>query len=549
MNVLEADILFFIAIAIAFGFLSGKAVNYLKLPAVVGYLVAGLLLGPSFLHGFSADWLDRLDVFTNVALSLVAFIIGSQMRLETLREMGRGIGLIILLESFGAFAAVACGVYMVTGSLPIALIFGAIAPASAPAGTVAVLEECKAKGRLTNALYTVVGLDDGLAIIIFAAAAALAKLSISDGSTSVLAALFSAVVEIVGSIALGCLIGAATGYFIRKLRVEQGVLAVSLAGIFACSGLANYLGFSLILANLSLGMVFVNLYQVANKKAYRAIESISLPIYIIFFFIAGAELQVKLLLGMGAIGVVYILCRIAGLMGGAWLGAVISKQGEVIRKYLGLGILSQAGVAIGLAVLAASRFESVGQAGRQLAITVVNIVAASTIFFEVIGPICTRYAITKAGEAGANITEEDLINTYKVADVMDMQCPAIAAGAPLSEVIKMVSDTDEVYYPVVDDKGHLVGALTLDGIRRTFATQELNDWLVALDITEPIRATIGPEVPLSEAIERARSLDIEQMPVVEANEDHKLVGLLDLRAVHRRLHAEVLARQQRAYRT
>ncbi len=539
------DILFFIAVAIIFGFIGGKLVRQLRLPGVVGYLLAGLVLGPSFLNVFSPSLLVQLNIFTSLALSLVAFMIGSQMKLSTLKEMGKGIGVVTLLESFGAFLVVATGVYLLTRKLYLALIFGAIAPASAPAGTVAVLQECKAKGRLTNALYTVVGLDDGLAIIIFAFALALAKLFFAGGTTSIVSVCGGAAYEIFGSIILGAVVGVITGYSAGKLGTENGVLAVSLGGILVCTGIANYLGFSLILANLSLGMAFVNLFSVANRKAYQAIEFISLPIYIIFFFIAGASLRVKLLPSMGFLGLVYIVCRMAGKVSGAFLGATLSKQGSIIRKYLGLGILSQAGVAIGLAVLTAGEFESLGKAGQTLAVVVVNIIAASTILFEIIGPIGTKFAISRAGEIGVNITEDDLIKTYKVSDVMDTKVPVILPGLSLNEVIKVVSDTDSLYYSVVDKDKKLIGVVTLDGIRKTFATQELNDWLVALDIAEPVIAKVVPDMALSEAFEKAKRLDIEHLPVVASSENNKFVGILDCRAVRRSLSAEVLERQRK----
>ena len=180
------DILFFTGIAIIFGFVGGKVSNRLKLPSVVGYLLAGLILGPSFLNIFNLELLNNIGIFNDLALGVVAFIIGSEMRLSTLRKMGGGIIAIILSESFAAFLLVALGVYLLTHKLYIALIFGAMAPASAPAGTAVVLQEYKAKGPLTNALYAVVGLDDGLAIMIYAFAAALAKVLLIGGTVSFL---------------------------------------------------------------------------------------------------------------------------------------------------------------------------------------------------------------------------------------------------------------------------------------------------------------------------------------------------------------------------
>jgi Kef-type K+ transport system membrane component KefB len=539
-------ILLFIAIAIIFGLVGGKLVHRLKLPGIVGYLIAGLIFGPSFLNVFSSALIEKLEIFTGIALSLVAFVIGSEMRLGTLKEMGKGIGIITVLESFGAFLLVAMGVYLLTRDLCLSLVFGAMAPASAPAGTVAVLQEYKAKGRLTNALYAVVGLDDGLAIIIFAFSVALAKLVFTGSKVSVFSIAEGPLFDIFGSVVLGGGLGVLTGYFARKAGGEDGILAVSLGGIFVCTGIASYLHFSLILANLALGMAFVNLFPAPNQKAYRAIQSISLPIYIIFFFIAGATLRIKLLPSMGLVGLVYAVCRIGGLMGGAWLGSALSGQGSIIRRYLGFGILSQAGVAIGLSVLAAGEFGPLGESGQSLGLVVMNTIAATTILFEVIGPIGTKFAISRAGEMGANITEEDLIETYNVGDVMDVKAPVISAGMSLREVIAVVSNTENLYYSVVDSDKKLMGAITLDGIRKTFSTQELNDWLVALDIMEPVIARGTPDMPLSEAFEQARHLDIEHLPVVVSREGDRFAAVLDCRAVRRSLSAEVLSRQQKA---
>lgn len=540
------NLLFLISIAILFGFVGGRIAQRLKLPGVVGYLIAGLFFGPSFLNVFNDKLLEDMNIFAGFALSLVAFMIGSEMRLSTLRELGRGIGVITVLESFGAFLLVTAGVYVLTGKLYLALVFGAMAPASAPAGTVAVLQECKAKGRLTNALYAVVGLDDGLAIMIFAVAVAVARVLLTGGDLSVGALLEGPALEISGSIVLGCVIGAVGGFFTRRLSGSEAVFAVSLGSVLVCAGLAIYLHVSLILANLSLGMVFANMYPVANRRAYRAIKSVTLPIYIVFFFIAGAHLRVALLPSMGLLGLVYVLTRIGGLVGGAFLGAVISKSSPVIRKYLGLGILCQAGVAIGLSLLVSGEFRDLGEEGRILAVAVVNTVAATTIVFEILGPIAAKFAIVRSGEFGVNITEDDLIESYKVGDVTQRDIPVISAGMSLSEVIRIVSDTEYFFYPVVDNAKKLIGKVTIDGIRKTFATQELNDWLVALDVMEPVSFKLTPDVILSEALDKFKRLGVENLAVVASDKDDRLVGVLNDRAVHRALSAEVLARQHKA---
>jgi len=537
--------LFSISVAIIAGLIAGRVARLVKLPGILGYLIAGLILGPSVFGVFDEDVLGKLGIVPSFALSLIAFIIGSEMKLDTFRELGKGIGIVTLAESFGAFLVVWLGVYLLTGQMHLALIFGALAPASAPAGTVAVLQETKAKGRLTNALYAVVGLDDGLAILIFAVAVALSKLIYTGESISLLDILTGPGLEIAGSILVGAVIGVVTGFFTRRLTSTESVLAVSIGSVLLCAGISLHFHFSLILANLSLGMIFVNLYTRANQKSYKAIESITLPVYILFFFIAGASLHIKLLPSMGMLGIVYIICRIFGLMGGAYLGSAIAKQHWLIRKYLGFGILSQAGVAIGLAVLASDQFKLLDE-GHKVGIIVINTIAASTIVFEIIGPIGTRFAITKAGEAGANITEQDLIEQYKVNDVMSKDVAVLSAGDSLSEVIKTVSETDSEFYPLVDNDRNLIGVVTLDGIRKTFSTQELNEWLVALDIAEPVITTVSPDIGLEDALKKANKLYLQYLPVIAGKDDSKFLGLLDCCVVRRALAAEVLSRQQKA---
>jgi Kef-type K+ transport system membrane component KefB len=397
---LTLNTLFLIGLLIVIGFLGGRASNRLKFPGVVGYLLAGLIIGPSFLNILNPEMLDNLGIFNDITLAIVAFMIGSQMRINTLKEMGKGLITIIFSESFGAFLLVFMGVFLLTHKLYIALIFGAMAPASAPAGTAVVLQEYRAKGPLTNALYAVVGLDDGLAIIIYAFAIALAKISISGASYSFAQILVRPALEIVGAIVLGGLLGIGFGFFMRIIRNRKEVLALSLAAVIICAGLASMLHVSLILANLTLGVVFVNLFLMANTQSTESLDFISLPVYIIFFVIAGAHLQISMLPAMGILGIVYIICRSTGLMGGAYIGATISKSAAVIRNYLGLGILSQAGVAIGLAIMVTKDFSPHGELGADIGLLVVNTIAATTIIFEIIGPITTKIAIQKANEIG-----------------------------------------------------------------------------------------------------------------------------------------------------
>ncbi len=395
------DILLLIGIAIIVGYIGGKITNRLKFPAVVGYIVMGLFLGPSFLGMFNLGLSDRIGIVSDVALALIAFVIGSQLSLDLLRKLGKKIIIILLAESFGAFVIVFLGVYILTHKVYLALIFGALAPATAPAGTVAVLQEYRAKGPLTNTLLAIVGFDDAVAIVIYGLAAAIAKLLIiGKEGLSFYNTVGCPLIEIGGALAAGITIGMIWGYFIRKMHTRGELLTLSLGAILVCAGVANLLHLSLILSNLALGMVVASAFPRTSRRTLNAVQGITPPIYVIFFVAAGANLQLGLLPQMGLLGLIYIAGRTVGKMSGAFGGAFITKAGTNIRKYLPFGLLSQAGVAIGLAILVGREFGDLGAAGHELAVITINTIAATTIIFEIIGPIATKFAITKAGEIG-----------------------------------------------------------------------------------------------------------------------------------------------------
>ncbi len=395
------DTLLLVGLALLLGYAGSRITRRFKTPGVVGYILIGVILGPSLLKIFSKSMLGELGIISDMALALVAFTIGSEMRSSVLKRQGKGLASIIFAESFGAFFAVGILIYLLTKKLYLALLFAAMAPASAPAGTVVVLQEFKAKGPLTDTLLSVVGLDDGLAIVIYAFAAAIAKnLISSQASLSFSALLVNPLLEITGSIVLGFLIGFVFAYFARKIYDRNSLLIISVGAIFVCTGLSNMYHLSLILSNLTVGLVMANMFIHTSRRVFNIVQGITAPIYVIFFVLAGAHLELWLLPAMGAIGILYIIGRTSGLMGGAYLGAVISKAEDNVRKYLGLGILSQAGVAIGLALIAVREFSPLGPVGEHAALLVINTIAATTIIFEIIGPITTKIAIEKSGEIG-----------------------------------------------------------------------------------------------------------------------------------------------------
>ena len=405
-------ILFILGIIILIGFYLGRNMSLIKLPSIIGYMVLGVVMGSSLLNVLNHQLLDSLDFISSIALGFVAFSIGLELKFTHLKKLGKGIIYIILLESFGAFILVFVSLQLLTGDTPLSLLFASIAPASAPAGTVAVIREYQAKGVLTKALYAVVGFDDGLGIVIFGFASAFAQGMLSKEVGNADAGIMITLLKPLQEIGLSILCGAAIAFIcvllIRKLKVSSEVFILIFGFIFLSCGICEMLHLSIILTIMVIGMVIVNT-QGSNivAKIQNELGQVMPLLFILFFALAGANLHLASIPALGLLGVIYILSRSAGLIFGSQLGAIMGHVQPVIKKYIGLGILSQAGVAIGLSLLVKNEFAGLGKIvdagtksthGDIIGITVITTVTATCIIFEIIGPILTRIALEKAGE-------------------------------------------------------------------------------------------------------------------------------------------------------
>lgn len=394
-GVLVVNIILYLGIILITGLLAGKLINKVKLPAVTGYLLVGLLLGPSVFNLITAETVTALASINSIALSIIAFSIGGALSLKEIKKCGKSVIVITIAQVLGAYLLVTMTLHYLFGvELHTALIFGAISTATAPAATVMVLREYKAKGPLTSNLLAVVALDDALCVIAFGITMALAKIFAGKVSGGVVAMIAAPLWELLGSILLGSvfavlLLRLASGF---KEKPDKMVLALGM--IFLQAGLAEFLNLSALLAGMTMGCVAVNLLPRQSEKLFRLVSTVDTPVYVLFFVLAGANLQLDLLTKVGLVGVAYIVSRIIGKVGGATFGAIISKAPAVVRKYLGLGLIPQAGVAIGLTLL-------VQQGFPEIAGMVTTVILGSVVVYEIIGPFFAKMAIMKAGEAGA----------------------------------------------------------------------------------------------------------------------------------------------------
>jgi Kef-type K+ transport system membrane component KefB/predicted transcriptional regulator len=543
------NLILLMGLAIFFGTAGAGVFQKFRIPKVVAYVVIGLIIGESGLNLIGRDTVETLSSFNMFALGIIGFMIGGELTRDVFKKYGKQFFIILFSEGIAAFAIVAilsgfvywCFTKDIRTSISIALVLGAIASATAPAATATVLWEYKTRGPLTSTVLAIVALDDGLSLLLYGFASSIAAALIGQTHSSMWIAILTSVFEIAGAIVLGLLAGFLLSSILKLIKEPDKALAFTVSSVLLVIGLSIALKVGSILAAMTLGVTMANLASRRRQNTFELIEKFAPPIYVLFFVLAGAHLVLTEITGwMVIMVVVYLVGRTGGKLLGSWFGARVSQAADVVRRYLGFCLLSQAGVAIGLAIISGQLFTG------QIAHAIIVIVMTTTFVVEIFGPMFVKLGVKKAGEIGLNITEEDLIETYTVADVMDTKVPLISAGMSLSEVVKVVSNTESFYYPVVNNDKKLIGAITLGNIRNTFATQELNDWLVALDIMEPVVAKVRPDIALSEAFEKTRRLDIEHLPVVVSDEDNRFVGVLNCRGVRRSLSAEVLSRQQKA---
>ena len=541
------NIILLIGIAIFGGTVGARIFQRLHIPRIVGYVAIGIILGPLF-GVISERTIQDLEPFNMFALGIIGFLIGGELKRDIFVKFGRQVFSILLFEGLAACLLVGAMSFGIMWyftdwktALAVAVVFGAICAATDPASTMSVLWEYKTRGPLTSMLTAIVALDDALALVLYTICISVAGVIIGHGETGFFMALLRSFYEIAGSLAVGVGAGFGLNWILNRTEEPERVLIFSISSALLIIGFAITKELDVIIASMALGVTLTNLGSKRVLSSFALVHRFAAPVYVLFFVIVGARLNISSMgPQVGLLVAAYVIGSVVGKTSGAWWGAARSKAVPTIRKYLGFCLYQQGTIAIALLLMATSRFEG------EIKDTMLSVIIAGVFVLQLAGPMLVKISTKKAGEVGLNITEEDLIRSYKVEDVLDDKVPAISAGLSLNELIKVVADTNSYCYPVIDNAGKLTGIITLDGIMNTFATQELNDWLVALDIAEPVIEKAVPQMPLSEALEKAKEMDVEFLPAVAPDDAEKYIGILSVRSAHRRLAAEVLARQKEA---
>ena len=408
------SILLSLSIALLAGLLLSRLAKKVQLPAVTAYLVAGVLIGPFLLGalnipglGIAHEQLEGFGIIADVALGFIAFSMGNEFRIDALRKIGKQATVIGILQA--VFTTIVVDIALIALhfampdklTLPAAIVLGAVATATAPAATLMVVRQYKAKGPLTDILLPVVALDDAVGLVVFAVSFGIAR-SMSQASVSILSIILEPLLEVVLSLTLGFVMGLLFTLCERYFHSRSKRMAVSVTFVMLTVGLSCmtfsvggiHIGFSSLLACMMLGTVFCNICDFSEELMDRA-DRWTAPILILFFVISGAELDLSVFaeIAVVIIGLAYIASRSLGKYFGAGISARWTKCDANIVKYLGITLLPQAGVALGMAIKAV-------ELGPDGAI-VRNITLFAVLVYEIVGPFLTKVALTKAGDIKA----------------------------------------------------------------------------------------------------------------------------------------------------
>ena len=410
-----ATVFLSLSIALIAGLLLSRLAKLVHLPAVTAYLIAGILIGPFLLGKLHIDGLgftslhqvEGFSMLCDLALGFIAFAIGNEFRMSQLKQIGKQATVICVLQAVATTALVDVVLIALHFAmpeilpLPVAIVLGAIAAATAPAATLMVVKQYKAKGPVTTILLPIVALDDAVGLVLFAISFGVAK-SIGAGNVSVLSVVLEPILEVVLSLLLGFIMGLLFNYMERFFHSRSKRLAVSVGFVMMTVAISSltftvggiHIAFSSLLSCMMLGTVFCNICDFSEELMDR-VDRWTAPLFILFFVLSGAELNLAVFSNwtIVLIGVVYILARSVGKYTGAFASSKMMKCDPNIVKYLGITLLPQAGVALGMASKAAST--TTGIPGGDL---IMNITLFAILIYEIVGPFLTKLSLTKAGE-------------------------------------------------------------------------------------------------------------------------------------------------------
>lgn len=552
-------IIFLLGLMMFFGSFGGRIFQKFKIPQVVGYIVIGIIIGASGFKVLGDNLISALNPISTIALSLIGFLVGAELKIDVIKKYGKQFVGILIGETTVPFLVVCIftgtASYLITKNVPyavsIGLLLGAICTATAPAATTDVLKEFRTKGPLTTTTLGIVAMDDAFALVAYTIAAAISSPMLEGKAVPVLAQLGAITYEIFGSIILGLAVGFILTKIISGMMSDDGrVLGFSLGTIFLCTGVCELavfkagpvaLEFDHIMAAMTVGFYITNFSLPKTKNLFKLIDKYTPPIYVLFFVTVGAKLNVwKLKPLFILIAILYVTGRTIGKSIGAKLGAWITKAPPTVGKYLPFCLLSQAGVAIGLSTAAGNDFKNT------IGTEIMLIITATTFIVQIIGPICVKYGVTKAGEVGLDVNAEDIMKKAVVGDVKvngenicsEKSYSIVSESDMVGSIINSFSHHENLNYAVKGENGKIAGQINLTHLKETMQMGEFGRFLLAMDIMDKPALTCKPSTSLTDAYKLFDDYDTDAICVV--NEEDKPLGILEKYTVDHYLHTQVV---------
>lgn len=548
------NVLFILGLGVCGGVFGAWLFQRLRVPQVIGYLVIGLLIGESGLRLLRQADIQQLETFNTFAMGIIGFMIGGELRWAEFKRRGSQYTAIMLGGGILSFilVGIASGLilYSLAGwaaAIAGGCVFGAIAAATDPASTMDVLWESRAKGPFTTALTAVIILDAALAITLYGLSTGLAELLFGAKGSAVAEVLYAAG-DLLGAVTLG-----AAGALLLKLALHwlgqtERSLALTLGALMLTIAAASVCGLDVILATMALGCGLINAAPGRGEGIIRQLRGFSMPVYVLFFVFVGAQLSVSSMPGwLWAIVILYVLLRTGGKIAGAWLGGRMTGSVAVVRDWTGFGLSAQGGVAIGLASMAARHFQDIKLGGLDLGQAVIFTVTATTMILQIMGPWLVKFAVGRSGEAGRDVTREDVIRELRVHDVLERSAEPVSKSDSLEIVMRRFAAGNYLAYPVVDGCGHLCGVISLRTIKDAITEPEIWQWLVAGDVMSRLPARVEPELPLQKLLNLLAEQNTDWLPV--SYNDGSCAGLVRREFINKRLAEELVIRQGEAARS
>ncbi len=551
----SSGVLVLLGIGVFGGILTAVVFKRIKIPQVLGYMATGIVLGSSGLQIIKPSDIVKLGPVNLFCLAFIGFLVGGEIKFETMKKYGKQFIAILLAEGLTSFILVTSAVglilYLITHNIAIAVsagvVFGAIASATDPASTIAVLWEYRSAGILTLTLTAIVALDDALAMTLYGLGSGFAEL-LSQGSANFGAEIIHIGIEIFGSLALGIVVGLVISLLLRRSSSLDVVTASTVGLVMVTTGLADHFSMDIILASMAAGITVANFYPERYENLSKRIKAFSPIIYVLFFVFVGARLKIQsmpmwLWLIIGA----YVVARSIGKIGGTWLGARISHANKIVSRVGGVGLLAQGGVAVGLSIMAAQKLEGIEIAsGLALGDVIIFGITTTTFIVQIIGPAMVKVAVKQAKEDNRNIVAEDIAAALRVSDVPLITDTKVDASMPVREVLSLFSDAKADIIPVLDDNNNIVGIIGLNELRDLIFEDVTWDWLLAQDIVSKPKALIHPDQTLKDTLSEMEQLDIPNLLVVD--KENKFEGIASRPIIKETIRNELVQKEMQNFK-